>query len=141
MTFGIITPFKWQYRFQMMYIMTEGVPPKYFPDSIPHGAKGYRLEFLPTIMQGDGHLNVSFKDAEYVSEVSENIRSRSLQTYTLSEYPDCYLGMEWPIEVPSSVRTEHPDGEIYFLSSNNYGNHPRGTAVIIDDDFIMYINM
>ncbi len=144
MTFPIKTIFPWQYRFQMIYIMKDGQPPKYFPEQIPVSATDYELEFLPTVMQGDGHLNVAFRDAGYVAKVRPQIEEFTIKTYVMSEYPEFAISMyddDCPIDIPRDVRKEHPDATIFFLSSNHYGNHPRGTAVIIDSDYIMYINM
>ena len=86
--FMVHTRFAYRYPFQKAYItIFNGKETfQYLPDSLPKGIKGYRLDYLPSILQGTGYTTVSFEAPEdviesYTKEYSEN----AVYTCRLSE--------------------------------------------------------
>lgn len=84
----INTHFSFRYPFQKAYIgIFNGDDTfDYFPDKLPDGIKGYRMDFFPSIMQGDGYTTMSFEASDDVIEQYTNEYSKgAIYTCTVAD--------------------------------------------------------
>ncbi len=82
------THFSFRYPFQKAYIgIFNGDDTfDYFPDKLPDGIKGYRMDFFPSIMQGDGYTTMSFEASDDVIEQYTNEYSKgAIYTCTVAD--------------------------------------------------------
>lgn len=61
--------------------------PDWFPDKIPDGAEDYRLDYLPSVMQGIGHFSARFKcSGEELDRIESIGKERALFIVPLADY-------------------------------------------------------
>ena len=142
---------KYQYPFDMKYISLHSLSkntPDFFPERIPSNASDYEFDFLPTILQGQGHLTVGFSaDDEYIDELKSSLEGQakyivpieefsSLNERIRNEEPDDPLrGIElyW-----GDCLNEHSNGTLYIIDTNYYTHHPHTKAVIVDENYVFF---
>ena len=72
------THFAFRYPFQKAYISIFNGDDTfdYFPSKLPDGVKRYRLDYYPSIMQGDGYTTMSFEASDEVIDQYTNEYSK-----------------------------------------------------------------
>ena len=140
----------WRYRFQMKYvdIMRNGSF-DCFPDKLPGEISDYRIEYLPSMMQGTGHFRVHFKtSAQQLERYEKEYSAQALYTVPLEDFKG-----NWDIQVDEvnpkatvyygdkSLEVAYDkyfwaghekDAAVYVVSAVHYWNHPHSGAVIIN---------
>lgn len=145
---------KFKYPYEMTYICDSrpgrSTRPEFFPKEIPSSATDYELDFLPSIMQGQGHLTVSFKaDDEYIKDLKTSLEDKAIHVVPVNEFATFneQIHAEDPEDPFREVdlywgkwNEEHSDGTVYILSTNYYSHHPHTDAVIIDGNYVFFSN-
>lgn len=145
---------KFKYPYEMAYICDsrpgKSTRPEFFPKEIPSSATDYELDFLPSLMQGQGHLTVSFKaDDEYIEDLKSSLEDKAIHIVPVKEFgafneqihsedpedPFREVNLYW-----GKWNEEHPNGTVYIISTNYYSHHPHTDAVIIDGDYVFFTN-
>lgn len=145
---------KFKYPYEMAYICDsrpgKSTRPEFFPKEIPSSATDYELDFLPSLMQGQGHLTVSFKaDDEYIEDLKSSLEDKAIHIVPVKEFGafNEQIHSEDPEDPFREVdlywgkwNEEHPNGTVYIISTNYYSHHPHADAVIIDGDYVFFTN-
>ncbi|MBO4637678.1 MAG: hypothetical protein J5685_11090 [Clostridiales bacterium] len=133
----IISPLKYQYPLQIRYESHFNHPGEQFPAKLPKGASDYRFEAVPTILQGQGYVVVSFHaPSDFISSERARFCSSAIRTFKLGERYNNEVDLPY-----SEVFEEHPDADVYVVQAAIDQNHPHSEAVIIDGDFIAYSSL
>ncbi len=142
----VTTRTKWQYPIAIRYTY-EGRPPfEFFPEELPSSAKNIRYEFLPTILQGEGHVTLRFTaDEDYIDDLKEKLKDEAMYITDSEGLAEINSRLEngktiqfYGIDDGDRFFEEHPDAEIYILYTNYDWNHPRSRAVFIDEDYVFF---
>lgn len=146
----------WRYPIVKGYVKLYNTTrvPEWLPDRIPDGAEDYRLDYMPSIMQGSGHFSVRFKcGGEELERWVSFGESKARYIFRLADYAAA-SGYSWDDE-ETSAGTEKglpelgdfdviydkgfwqgcEDGaDVYIISANIDRNHPHAEAVIINKE-------
>lgn len=138
----------WKYKALYEYTFYRESAPDFIPTEIPSSATEFHYEFLPSFLQGQGHISLEFRaDQEYVDNLKKELEVRATDSFKISnidafnakisaEDPNNPLrgyDMYW-----GDARTDHPYGTVYVLSSNYNIHHNRTSAIIIDGDYVFF---
>ncbi len=121
---------RFQYPFQMAYINNHGYDNEFFPESLPEKTENYTWDFMPSIMQGSGWTNVSFRtDAatleQYVGMVEEGgCKVESLENHKALELVRTHL--------PKDIQGNLQGSLIYIIRFKDDWNHPRLSCMIVN---------
>lgn len=146
----INTHFAFRYPFQKSYIeiFSGDDTFDYFPSKLPYGVKNYRLDYLPSIMQGVGYTTMSFEASDDVIEQYMNEYSKgAIYTCTVAD-----LGESLSIQInenganntnkyadvhmSESFRKKCSGDAMVYIMYNSEDSHrsPYTSAVIIDSE-------
>ena len=131
----------WQFKTQMMYTDRYFSSSEFFISELPDGISDYYFDFLPSILQGNGHRAVSFRaPADYVDSLTAEVTDKAVEIHTFDECSNSLFASVGDVDFycPLDVRAEHPGAAIYILDTNRYPHRPHSTAVIIDGDFVLF---
>lgn len=116
----------------------------FFPDKIPENVGDYKLEHVPTVMQGAGHTSLIFtSDSETIKECIRAAEQDAILIFTLSEqdqYKDEFKklsGNEYAllyIYTDEAMKQNSENVTVYLLYSNFDFNHPHTSAVLVDEE-------
>ena len=109
------TRFSFRYPFQKAYIgVFNGKDTfDYFPSKLPDGIKGYRLDFFPSILQGDGYTTISFEAYNDVIEQYMNEYSKdAIFTCSLAD-----LGESLTVRI--NENGANPTNKVAYVRMNN----------------------
>ena len=139
---------EWRYRYQVFYCYRSHKAPDSFPVTIPDGVTDYKLDFLPSILQGQGHFTVSFTaPEEYTKQKTIELENAAEHVFKLSsidimdrkireEDPDDSLrGLEIYLD---DMERSHPDATVYLIKSNYYTHRPHTEAVLVDGNYFFF---
>ncbi|MBO7451598.1 MAG: hypothetical protein J6U54_14625 [Clostridiales bacterium] len=140
---------KWQYPFAMKYTYDSDKAPEFIPAKLPDSADDFHFEFLPTILQGTGHVGVSFTaDESYINELKAKLEGEAMYVVDYDKLGDLNASLDsdesdyggykyialWEYNVPD----EHPNATVYILDTNYNWNHPHSKAVFIDGNYVLF---
>lgn len=128
-----------------------GLNCSFFPDRLPKDAKNTHFNYMPTILQGDGHRNVFFETSEeyinqYLEEYSEQAilpaftvselydQDNSIVLSNLEEYVEDSSDPVFHVTIPQYVRENYPNAKVYVIYSNFYWNHMYSRCFICDEE-------
>ncbi|MGN0594530.1 MAG: hypothetical protein ACI4I6_05180 [Hominimerdicola sp.] len=80
---------KWKYPVQkvVLNLYSNITVPDYFPKKIPESAEDYHFDYFPSMLQGTGHVSMTFKaDSETILEYEEQFSEQAVMSFDLSEY-------------------------------------------------------
>ncbi len=116
----------------------------FFPDKIPENVGDYKLEHVPTVMQGAGHTSLMFtSDSETIQECIREAKQDAILIFTLSEqdqYEDKFKkssGSEYAFlyfYTDEAMKQNSENVTVYLLYSNFDFNHPHTSAVLVDEE-------
>ena len=76
-----------QYPFQMKYLSFWGYQNNFFPEKLPDKVEDYEMEFMPSIMQGNGWTKVSFHtDSATIEQYIEELAVKGCKAESLAEH-------------------------------------------------------
>ncbi|MBO7394913.1 MAG: hypothetical protein J6U16_02195 [Ruminococcus sp.] len=146
----IKTHFSFRYPFQKTYISIYNGNDTfdYFPRRLPNGIKSYRLDYFPSILQGDGYTTISFKasddviqqytneyskDAIFVCTVADldetlSIRINENGSNTTNKYAN--------VRMDSRFKAKCSDDAVVYIMYNSETSHRSSytSAVVIDSE-------
>ena len=143
--------FSFQYSFQKYYAENIGGfdTQDFFPDKLHFYDSGYRSEFMPSIMQGNGWFITSYntnsieEHKEYCSynskvyfPVSELENKFSDETAAALEKMGYNEFSSFFIKLPEDISDS---GVLYIFNANFNWNHSHCKAVLIDGNRVHYI--
>lgn len=134
----------WKYPLQTAYLRLYGYSvPDWMPEFRADVQSDYTFDFMPSIMQGTGHISVEFRTSPArAEEIAAAFSPQAQYTVALKDYPrsyhcyldeeekqvlSLYLGKSWAQDTASEMTAQ-----IYVLSTNGDWNHPHTAAVIAD---------
>ena len=138
---------KWKYPFQKSYIgLYQNIQePDWFPDFMGDVREDYRFEYMPSILQGDGHYSVRFvTDRETAEKYAAKFAETAVYTVRLgAAYSDgsFLVENETPETYDDYLEIQKDDGfwigasplaTAYVLNAYCNWNHPSASAVIVD---------
>lgn len=117
-----------------------------FPDKLPKGAHDVSYVYLPSMLQGTGHMCLFFETSDenidcYLSEYSEET---AVPVFTLDEYENDELPFSLEdyagdvsnpslsFYIPKEICEKYPDAEVYVIESNFDWNHQYTTCFYCD---------
>lgn len=148
MGFPVTSHTPWRYQYLNYYSRNDHKAPAGFPGSIPDSARDYEYEFFPSVLQGRGHIALTYRaDEEYTEVLRNDLESEAELVFPLSELdevnerlaaedPDDHfrgLGMYF-----GDIGTTHPDSTVYVVYSNYDTHFPHTDAVFIDGDYVFF---
>lgn len=156
------------YGCKVWYAGSFGMHVDHFPDTVPQGFELKEMGFLPSILQGDGHVYALFQtdDPETLAEWEKQASGKAILSFSGTDYAEENFSAEdvahasavlkerfgfqdmdpsfwyWDREGTRQHYRDH-DITIYFMESNFYWNHIRTSAIVIDrtDRVIEFIGM
>lgn len=148
---GIKSKSAWKYDFQRKYIeFYNHNALANMPDEFPDEMTDYRLDYMPSVLQGTGHSSVRFKASQDVIKAyEEEYSAKAIYTYPLSVFQDGSIDVEQispkadiGIQDDKSLLvyrdtdfwSESTSATVYVTSATHNWNHPHSTAVIIDSE-------
>lgn len=143
----VSTNIKWRYPQALKYACDYDTSAEFLPWELPDSAHDVHFEFMPTILQGGGHMCVGFKaDEEYINDLRNRLESeakyvvayrdmQSLSDEIVKENPEYSSGIT---VFEGTIREDHPDATVYVLYTNYNWNHPHGQAVFISGDYVFF---
>ena len=119
----------------------------WFPEELPEDVSDYRLQYLPTIAQGDGHFSIRYKSPEDAVKWAEFGRQRSGTVYAgivINEYglwctrspeaPEALIEIDLPFPKDDSFWEDSLEGTvIYVLYDNGDQHRHRADLVIVNE--------
>ncbi|WP_028520337.1 hypothetical protein [Ruminococcus flavefaciens] len=159
--FNCTTP--WKYYSQRKYVAI--LHPGYsdsFPHKLPKNVSDYRIESVPSILQGTGHFSVRFSTSEQqLTRYEAEYSKQAIYIIPFSEFtyqgiasvdemaPETYLDSregDGSIYVPFDYdfwEGHEDDSVVYVISVVHNSNHPRGESVIINkkDGMIEFVKV
>ena len=137
---------RWQYPLALEYATNN----TFLPEKLPDSAENIEFDFMPTILQGGGHVAVGFTaDDEYVAELTDRLNDEAviIRNYGSSD-STYYKFAEDQAEVEAGhknivlyegkIRTEHPNSTAYIIETNFDWNHPHSNVVFIDGNYVFF---
>lgn len=122
----------------------------FLPEELPGDAHNVSLQYLPTVLQGDGRTNVFFETSsenidKYISYYSEKA---ILPVFTVKELADQenspvlshlkdYVEDSSPelhVTIPDYIKENYPNAKVYVIDSNFYWNHMYSQCFICDKE-------
>ena len=135
----------WQYPIALKYSNSFKAIDTVLPEELPGSAKDVYFEFMPTILQGAGHIAVGFTaDETYVKDLEDEVRSQAVHIGKYNEYGCLELSNQDPGSDKvvylweGDIREKHPDATVYVIYSNYDWNHPHSKAVFIDGNYVFF---
>ena len=126
---------KWRYPLIRRYIdcyNTVNMPSR-LPDSIPDDAAEYRLEFLPSIMQGNGHFSVRYVCGnDSLDGFAESCRRDAIYTLTLADAENDSKAAD--IRYDRDFWAGHEESAVIYIFSGNFEHHYHVDCVIVDEE-------
>ena len=140
---------KWQYPIALSYVFGSPSKSKLLPKELPESAEDVRFEFMPSFLQGTGHVSVGFTaDDGYIQNLKVKLAKESMHITEHSELGELndslpsedsdYGGYKYISLWEGNIRDEHPDATIYILYTNYNWNHPSSKAVFIDGNYVFF---
>ena len=85
----------------------------YFPSKLPDGIKGYRLDFFPSILQGDGYTTISF-------EAYNDVIDQYMNEYSKDAIFTCSLAdLGESLTVRINENGANPTNKVAYVRMNN----------------------
>lgn len=148
---GFSSDTPWRYNFQKSYIIfRNNYEFRVAPEKLPDEMNDYRLDYMPSVLQGTGHSSVRFKASQDVIKAyEEEYSAKAIYTYPLSVFQDGSIDVEQVspkadigIQDDKSLLvyrdtdfwSESTSATVYVTSATHNWNHPHSTAVIIDSE-------
>lgn len=133
----------WQYPIALKYSNSFKTIDTVLPEELPGSAKDVYFEFMPTILQGAGHIAVGFTaDETYVKDLEAKLKTQAIHTGSYNKYGGLELtNLDNNKAVylwQGNIREEHPDATVYVIYSNYDWNHPHSKAVFIDGNYVFF---
>ena len=140
---------KWQYPAALTYVYGSVNKSTVLPQKLPESAENINCEFLPTMLQGSGHMCVEFTaDDSYIQNLKDELKSDSMYIVKYCELGELnaslpaedsdYGGFKEISLWEGSFTKEHPDATVYIIYTNYNWNHPRSKAVFIDGNYVFF---
>lgn len=136
----------WRYPVALRYAY-EGRPPfEFFPEELPSSAEKVSFEFLPSMLQGTGHVTLRFyADENYIEELKDRLEDEAMYVTDFEGLNEINENLEnydvisfYSVDEGELLEVKHPDAQIYILYTNYNWNHPHSRAVFIDGDFVFF---
>lgn len=131
----------WQYPLALKYAEFPGSD-SFLPRELPSSARHVRFDFMPTILQGDGHIAVGFyADDEYVKNLENELKGSAMHVVNYNELGNLnnsFKNGEIIHLYDSGISHDHPDAKVYILYTDYDWNHPSSKAVFVDGDYVFF---
>ena len=140
--FGFSSHSTWKYRNQIQFLKNEFTEDSfsYFPQSLPDSVENYKLEVMPSIMQGTGYTRLHFStQSDFVAQCESELQKQAQYTLPFSAFSqgEHFLDGDREKTITLAYTREFwedasDDAIVYVLYTNLNWNHPKVDAVIID---------
>lgn len=152
----------WRYGFQLKYVdMMNNGSFDCFPDKLPEEISDYKIEYLPSMMQGTGHFRIHFKtSAQQIEQYENEYSAQAIYTIPLADFngqwhkelKEVSSQAETVFEGDNSLEVAYDESfwegcedhaTVYVISAVHYWNHPHSGAVIINraENMIEYTHL
>lgn len=134
----IIKGYEFQYPFQMNYLEKFGYKKDFFPEKLPQKVEDYEMEFMPSIMRGNGWTKVSFHtDPATIEQYMEGLAVKGCKEETLAGHNGLTL-LEH--HLPKQIKESIQECQIWVVHESGDWNHYRLSCVVVNEElgYVMF---
>lgn len=127
-----------QYPFQMRYLSFWGYQNNFFPEKLPDKVEDYEMEFMPSIMQGNGWTKVSFHtDSATIEQYIEELAVKGCKAESLAEHNGAAL-LEH--HLPNRIKESIQECQIWVVHESGDWNHYRLSCMVVNEElgYVMF---
>ena len=133
---AIVSPitkgYAFQYPIQMDYLNSRGYQNVFFPQRLPESVEDYSMDFMPSILQGSGWTNVSFKtDPATLAQYRNAMEERGCKAEMLADH-ECLELLER--HLPDAMKKNQQMCRIYILRFQDDWNHPHLECMVVYEE-------
>lgn len=139
--FPITKGLPFQYPLQMRYLDRHGYHNECFPEKLPAKVENYHMDFMPSIMQGSGWTNVSFRtDAATIAGYISEMEARGRKAEALDGHGGLAL---LDVHLPKQIKENLQTSQIYVVSFSDDWNHPQIECMVVNEEqgYVMFLEM